>query len=578
MSTIVTRELGDNPVGPIGLTNAQIDQNFLNLNNDKAEKSELGSLAGQDKVSIADIDATGTPDSTTALHGDGQWKTAGAGDMKKAENLAGLADVSVARMNLGLGTAATKDVPTSGNATTMEIVRGDDTRLSDARVPTAHNHAWDSITAKPVVIAAGADQAAARTAIGALADAPSDGKQYARKDAAWSEVESSGSGYETGDLRVSVAPTGLVLPDWLPCNGALVSNANAPSKLLGSMVRVSGIDDSLDSGDMSGPPPAALTHVPYFDGEWVVCRLSATPFLHIQKVSTAGSTAYENTSFNSGQNPSVALPYVALKRDGGPEILAFTGGSGGVYNARYVTGWSAYSQTAKFSGISCNGVVCGADKKFYYTRTTAPFLERIGGSQTVNASEREAVGGGITVAPSGIAISPNMRYMVVWCASAPYIYAYEWNGTRYVAMGSPPSGAAALARLDVADDGTFLGRPSSGSVVYVGRILTTGVSAVLATTVAADTVWGLSSDGRDYIAWNSTSAMKRYPIVDRLIDIANSAAMPQGPSGHTVYDRIQSVPGKFFAPSSRSYYFCWHAEATPSGWYAPEIPNTFIKT
>ena len=48
---------------------------------------------------------------------------------------------------------------------------------------------WASVTGKPAVIAAGADAAAARTAIGAgtsnLADAPSDGKTYGRKNAAW---------------------------------------------------------------------------------------------------------------------------------------------------------------------------------------------------------------------------------------------------------------------------------------------------------------------------------------------------------------------------------------------------------
>ncbi len=49
-----------------------------------------------------------------------------------------------------------------------------------------------AIANKPAVIAAGATQAAARTAIGAgtsnLADAPSDGKTYGRKNAAWAEV------------------------------------------------------------------------------------------------------------------------------------------------------------------------------------------------------------------------------------------------------------------------------------------------------------------------------------------------------------------------------------------------------
>ena len=38
------------------------------------------------------------------------------------------------------GTAATKDVPSSGDATISQCVLGDDSRLSNARTPTTHNH------------------------------------------------------------------------------------------------------------------------------------------------------------------------------------------------------------------------------------------------------------------------------------------------------------------------------------------------------------------------------------------------------------------------------------------------------
>lgn len=39
-----------------------------------------------------------------------------------------------------LGTASAKDVPSSGNASTTQVVMGSDTRLSDARTPTSHTH------------------------------------------------------------------------------------------------------------------------------------------------------------------------------------------------------------------------------------------------------------------------------------------------------------------------------------------------------------------------------------------------------------------------------------------------------
>jgi len=43
-----------------------------------------------------------------------------------------------------LGTASTKYVPTSGNASDSQVVMGNDTRLTDARTPTAHSHNTDA--------------------------------------------------------------------------------------------------------------------------------------------------------------------------------------------------------------------------------------------------------------------------------------------------------------------------------------------------------------------------------------------------------------------------------------------------
>lgn len=44
-----------------------------------------------------------------------------------------------------LGTAAAKDVPSSGNASTTQVVMGNDSRLTDARTPTSHTHAAGDI-------------------------------------------------------------------------------------------------------------------------------------------------------------------------------------------------------------------------------------------------------------------------------------------------------------------------------------------------------------------------------------------------------------------------------------------------
>lgn len=62
------------------------------------------------------------------------------------------ANTSTARTTLGLGTSAVLDVPASGDATSSQVVKGSDGRLSDARTPLAHNQAWSTITGTPTTI------------------------------------------------------------------------------------------------------------------------------------------------------------------------------------------------------------------------------------------------------------------------------------------------------------------------------------------------------------------------------------------------------------------------------------------
>lgn len=64
----------------------------------------------------------------------------------KSSNLSDLTSVSTARANLGLGTSAVLDVPASGDASTAQVVKGTDTRLTNARTPTTHTHAIADVT------------------------------------------------------------------------------------------------------------------------------------------------------------------------------------------------------------------------------------------------------------------------------------------------------------------------------------------------------------------------------------------------------------------------------------------------
>jgi len=71
---------------------------------------------------------------------------------KTGGNIAALT-VAEGKTLLGLGTAAVVDVPASGDATSGQAVKGSDSRLSDARTPTAHKASHESGGSDEVTLA-----------------------------------------------------------------------------------------------------------------------------------------------------------------------------------------------------------------------------------------------------------------------------------------------------------------------------------------------------------------------------------------------------------------------------------------
>lgn len=127
---------------------------------------------------VADLTATGTRDSTTYLRGDNTWATITQGSSTVTASqitdatvigrtVLTSADAAAVRTAIGAGTGTSNLVigTTAGTA-----AAGNDSRLSDARTPTAHTHTAanisDSTTIGRTVLTA-VDAAAVRTAIGA---------------------------------------------------------------------------------------------------------------------------------------------------------------------------------------------------------------------------------------------------------------------------------------------------------------------------------------------------------------------------------------------------------------------------
>jgi hypothetical protein len=171
------------------LTNEQLDANFINLNNDKEPAIAPGTIAQY-------------------LRGDKTWQA--------------LSKSSVGLGNVDNTSDASKSVLSATKLTTSRTING---IAFDGSANISVPVGWSSVTGKPGVIAAGATQAAARAEIGAINEAPSDGKTYGRKDGAW--VEGGGSGLSPGDV-LTTART-LAAPDWLKCDGSVYLRASYPA-------------------------------------------------------------------------------------------------------------------------------------------------------------------------------------------------------------------------------------------------------------------------------------------------------------------------------------------------------------
>lgn len=382
----------------------------------------------------------------------------------------------------------------------------------------------------------------------------------------------AGGGFVTGDVVFSLNASAHTLPDWLACNGAFVANASMPASLEPFAALACAPSFSYDRDPES--PGAAPTTILDINDNWALAQFSASPYLRFYKKEASGTYEYSSVPY-AAATPSSALRCAAV--DAAGYALTFKTAAGSAEIFKLVgSSISKSAASSDFTGRTIVGCVSGADGRFYTLQTDGVYLyswETGGGTET----GREE--GGCGASPAGLCISPNKRFMASWHSATPYVFLWEYNGSNYVLLGSPPLGASSFTRLEISDTGVFVGKPASGSVFYVGHVTSTGaVGAMLSTTVNAATAWGLMPDGRHLIDWLSNVASYR-PIVNDSIGAASSLTPYASGTYGTLYQRpgITSAGQLLWASSVAAYGYALCAKATPDGYMAPNIRNGFLK-
>lgn len=210
-SGIVTPESGDYDAGIIpydntssGMTADDVQEAIDELKTDLgtldsslatvAKSGAYSDLRGTPTLGTAaalDAPASGNASTTQVVKGDDSRLTDSRTPVSHTHTKSEITDFPT------LGTAAAKNVPASGNASNSEVVLGSDSRLSDARTPTSHTHTVSQIT----------DYAA--TSIGYTGTASAGGVRYQRVGIGSSYTEINGTKYmeQTKTLSTSGSTT-----------------------------------------------------------------------------------------------------------------------------------------------------------------------------------------------------------------------------------------------------------------------------------------------------------------------------------------------------------------------------------
>lgn len=438
-----------------------------------------------------------------------------------------------------LGTASALNVPATGNAAAGEVVKGNDTRLSDSRPPTGSaggvlsgsypNPGFAVDMATQSELDAVSDVANAK-----LGDAPSDGKTYGRKDAAWAEVVAGG--YTTGDVVVTART--LSTPDYvLPGSvylqasysglfnqvGLLGNGGAAKAKLANPAVLpiAAGVNCSWDG---SGTYLAVAAYNPSY--ELVVYKRVGLTLTKLMSLAT-GTVYPESCAWDdSGTYLTVGIgvaPFIHIyKRDGDtltklpdPADLPPSAGKGiswgdgnnilviGHFSSPFMTVYSRAGDVftklpnpAALASAATGASIDAAGKYIALSLLASPFIawyERNGTTLTKRTNP--------TTLPTGqgncCALDRSGTYLAIGHNEAPYVTVYERSGTTLSRLTgiSTPVFSVYSAAWDSSSKYLALGVQSSPFIEIHKRTDQNFVRLTAPTALPAGTARGVSWAG-----------------------------------------------------------------------------------
>lgn len=244
-----------------------------------------------------------------------------------------------------LGTASALNAPAAGNAATSEVVKGDDTRLSDARTPTTHTHGTGDVTGLNTALTTLSDHLSAPSnahPASAVANTPAGNISATTVQAAINELDAEKFAKSGDDIAGNLGFTGTARRIRFPyvalpvINRALFqsSDENSPT-YIGAIPSGTAKSSGFTFSNSSDPDNAGYGHLIVNDTEMVLSSATA--------LGTGGT----------GGAPG-AVPLRILARDAGLKI-----GDGGVLVISGVLGYGpntggAATQVSKGAGVALN--------------------------------------------------------------------------------------------------------------------------------------------------------------------------------------------------------------------------------